>query len=427
MILLIARSATAVFIEGVDASYLQQIEDYGGVYYENGAATNALQIFKDSGVNYVRLRIWNAPSSGYCGMSNTLVMAQRVKNLGMGLLLDFHYSDTWADPGHQAKPAAWTNLAFRQLQAALEDYTSNTIAQLKSQNTLPDIVQIGNEITAGFLWDDGKVGGSYDTNWVRFVALLNSAIQGVTTNLHGETVKIMLHVDAGGNNATCRWFFDHIVSNDIPFDVIGLSFYPWWQGTLNDLSSNINDLAVRYGKEIMVVETAYPWTLDAYDSMNNLVGLPSQLHTGFPATVEGQGDFLCAEKNLIRRATNSAGTGWFYWAPDDISAPGLPSAWENCALFDFQGNSLGSLHVFGDVPYDGCTTVVSSVTILNGALNLSIANLPLGTSSRLQRAAAVGSNSWSNVTSFVSQNGRTNWTETTSNGANNAFYRISSP
>lgn len=335
------------FINGVDASYMQQIEDAGGKYYDNGAAKDGLQIFKDHGVNTIRLRLWVNPDIGYNNLEHTLEMARRVKELGLGLMIDFHYSDSWADPAKQYKPAAWASLHGVELQEMVHDYTLQVISALKQQGTLPDTVQIGNEITPGMLWEDGRVGGDQEGNWPQFAALLKAGIQGVKDALEpGEKVGIVLHVDQGGSNSTCRWFFDHMVEQQVPFDFIGLSYYPWWHGSLADLENNLNDLAVRYHKPILVVETGYPWTLENNDSMGNLVGPTTALLPGFPASVEGQRDFLLAEMKILKNVPEGLGQGLFYWAADDITSPGLGSVFENAALFDFQGNTLKSLNVF---------------------------------------------------------------------------------
>jgi arabinogalactan endo-1,4-beta-galactosidase len=336
-----------VFIGGVDASFLQMIEDAGGLYHDNGVAKDALTIFRDHGVNYIRLRLWNAPLIGYNNLAYTLKMARRVKDLGMGLMIDFHYSDTWADPGKQYKPAAWAQLPFDQMVTAVHDYTRDVVKALKSQGTLPEMVQLGNEITNGMLWDDGRVGGSFDSNWPNLAALLVAGAKGVQDSLAlGEKVKILLHVDNGGNNATCRWFLDHIVEQNVPFDLIGVSYYPWWHGSLADLENNLNDLAQRYQKPVLVVETGYPWTLANNDYTGNLVNLASQLLPEFPATVNGQRDFLLAEKVIIQKVPDGLGWGMVYWAGDDISTPRIESVWENAAFFDFKGNVLASLDVF---------------------------------------------------------------------------------
>ena len=282
-------------------------------------------------------------------------MANRIKTLGLKILLDIHYSDTWADPGHQTKPAAWVNLSFQDLKDSVYQYTFNVITALKNQNTLPEIVQIGNEITCGMLWDDGCVCDQFNSpqQWAQLAELINEGIRGVNESLEtGDTVKIMIHIDRGGDNNGSQWFFDHLIEQNVNFDIIGLSYYPWWQGTFSDLEFNINDLAQRYGKEIILVETAYPWTLDWYDNTHNIVGDSSQLLPGYPATVEGQTNFLSDLITLVRNIPDNKGTGLFYWAPEWISVPSLGSPWENVTLFSFTGELLNSISVFDSIPSD---------------------------------------------------------------------------
>ena len=265
----------ADFIRGVDISRLLLIEDNGGIYTKSGIQKDVLEIFTDHHINYVRLRIWHTPADGYCDLNKTLIMAQRIKNAGLKLMLDFHYSDTWADPGHQTKPAVWENISFQALKDSIHRYTSHVITALKSQNTLPDMVQIGNEIRCGMLWDEGRVCGQFDTpeQWTQFVELIKEALRGVNENVTpDDTVKTVIHIDCGGNNLASRWFFDNLFLYDVDFDIIGLSYYPWWQGTLSDLEYNTHDLAQRYDKDVIIVETAYPWTLDWYDNTHNIVG-----------------------------------------------------------------------------------------------------------------------------------------------------------
>jgi len=343
------------FIKGVDLSVLLEIEEHGGFYRENGIVKDALQIFKNHSINFVRLRLWHTPSGGYDNLEKTLLMANRVKAFGFKLLLDFHYSDTWADPGHQTKPAAWQNLPFQELRDSVYQYSYNIITALKNQNTLPDMVEIGNEITCGMLWNDGCVCDQFNTpqQWSQLAELINEAVRGVNESLSPvDTVKIMIHIDRGGDNNGSQWFFDHLLAENVNFDVIGLSYYPWWQGTLSDLELNINDLAQRYGKEIVLVETAYPWTLDWYDNTQNIVGEPGQLLPGYPATVQGQKNFLFDLINIVQNIPDNLGAGLFYWAPEWISAPSLGSPWENVTLFDFTGELLNSISVFDSISSD---------------------------------------------------------------------------
>ena len=328
------------FSSGVDISWLQEIEANGGLFYDQGEPQDALTIFKRYGVDTIRLRLWVNPVHGYCNTEYTLEMARRVKAAGFRLMLDFHYSDTWADPAHQQKPAAWQDLPFDQLAKAVHDYTLEVMQRLKQQDTLPDSVQIGNEISSGFLWPDGAVGGSHEANWPQFATLLKAGIAGVNDSLlPGEKVRVILHIDAGGNNAVARWFFDHIQAEGVAYDIIGLSYYPWWHGTLEALSANITDLRARYSRPVWVVETAYPWTLSSY-SGGTQVSDPAKLLSAFPATQQGQRDFLAAEQQVIRAA---GGSGMFYWEPDFIPVPMHDSGWGNLGLFDNRGIALPAL------------------------------------------------------------------------------------
>ncbi|MDZ7317962.1 MAG: glycosyl hydrolase 53 family protein [candidate division KSB1 bacterium] len=339
------------FIKGADISFIPQIEDNGGVYKEFGTPRDPIEIFKEHGFNYIRLKLWHAPTDGYNGLDKILYMALRVKALDLKLLLDFHYSDTWADPGHQQKPRAWQNISFDALKDSLYHYTKKVIQALDRQGTPPAMVQIGNEINSGLLWNDGRIGGSYDPNWANFAALIKEGIRGVRESCAlGDSIKIMIHIANAANNTSNRWFFDNLLANSVNFDIIGLSFYPWWHGTLNQVKSNLNDLAGRYKKDIVIAEYAYPWTLQWFDNQNNIVGSQNQLHAGYPASVDGQASFIRDLMKIIRQTRDGRGIGLFYWAPEYISAPTFLSNWENNTLFDFQGNVLRSMDVFLEEP-----------------------------------------------------------------------------
>ena len=240
---------------GADISFLPELEDRGMKFSDNGVQKDAIQILKDHGFNYVRLRVFNdpanekgySPKKGFCDLAHTKQMARRVKDAGMKLLLDFHYSDYWADPGHEYKPAAWNNLSFEQLKAALYDYTKKVVEELKAQGTTPDMVQVGNEINHGMIWPEGNV------NHIDSLAQLFSAgVAGVKSV--DPSIIIMLHVALGGQNDETVFFIDQMLKRKVHFDVIGLSYYPKWHGTLDDLTNNMNDLVRRYNKDIIVVE-----------------------------------------------------------------------------------------------------------------------------------------------------------------------------
>jgi beta-galactosidase len=240
---------------GADISFLPQLEDRGLKFSDKGVEKDAIQILKDHGFNYVRLRIFNEPANdsgyspkkGFCDLEHTKQMAKRVKAAGMKLLLDFHYSDYWADPGKQYKPAAWRNLSFTELKKALYDYTKKVMEELKAQGTTPDMVQVGNEINHGIVWPEGNVSNIDGT--AQLINAGTAAVKAVDPN-----VVMMLHVALGGQNHESVFFIDNMLARGVHFDVIGESYYPKWHGTLDDLRDNLNDLVRRYNKDVIVVE-----------------------------------------------------------------------------------------------------------------------------------------------------------------------------
>lgn len=240
---------------GADISFLPELEARGMKFSDNGVEKDAIQILKDHGLNYVRLRIFNdpardsgySPGKGFCDLAHTKAMAKRVKDAGMKLLLDFHYSDYWADPGKQYKPYAWRNLSFEDLKKALYDYTKDVITQLKAQGTTPDMVQVGNEINHGIVWPEGNV--AHLDSLAQLLNAGNRAVRDVDPN-----IQLMLHVALGGQNDESVFFIDNMLARGVYFDVIGESYYPKWHGTLDDLRDNLDDLVRRYGKDVIVVE-----------------------------------------------------------------------------------------------------------------------------------------------------------------------------
>lgn len=340
---------TAPFIKGADISSYQAIVDHGGKFYDHGKQENLLKILKKHGVNYIRLRLWVNPvqENGYNNLSNTVKVAKQAKAMGFKFLLDIHYSDTWADPGHQIKPAAWADDNFTQLTNDVHEYTANVIQQLVQNNAAPDMVQVGNEITSGMLWPDGKDWTSQGFD--NLATLLKAGISAVKTN--DPQAKIMLHIDQGGNNATSRWFFDNITKRNVPFDIIGLSYYPYWHGTLTQLKNNMDDITVRYNKPVVIAETAYAYTLQDFDSEpNNFT--PADVVQGYPATVQGQAKFIRDLTKTLFSVPNDQALGYFYWEPAWIPVKGAGwingggDGWDNQTLFDHNGNALPSLNVF---------------------------------------------------------------------------------
>ncbi len=328
-----------------DVSYLEAVEEGGGRFVgADGLPDDALRLMQAAGINMVRLRVWHTPANERNDRAATLRMARRAKASGMDVLLALHYSDTWADPGQQALPQAWQGLSASVLADSVEVYTRSLLDALVAQDTPPAVVQLGNEITSGMLWDAGRVGGTFDTaaQWRTLASLLATGERAVAATV--PDARTMIHIDRGGDLGTSRWFFDNLMTQGITPDIIGLSFYPWWHGSLGDLQQTLDGLTAAYNADVMVVETAYPWTLDWFDNTHNLVGLASQLHAGYPASPEGQRRFV--EAVMQRVADVSGGLGVCYWAPDAISTSGFGSPVENMAWFDDAGRMLPVLEAF---------------------------------------------------------------------------------
>ena len=330
------------FINGIDISMLKQVEENGGKFYENGIQIDPIQTFKYNGVNTARIKIWHTPTQNYNNLESVLEVAHRASNAGLDLILDFHYSDTWADPSKQTKPSAWVDLNFDTLCDSVEKYSHHVMTKLKNQNTLPKYVQIGNETDCGLLWPDGYVCDESNNNsqWNKLGELFLHAIKGVKSALDNQdTLGIISHVSSGGN-----WFFKNLIERGVNVDILGISYYPMWHGNLTDLNKNLNKLGNEFQKPILIIETAYPFTLESNDDTNNIVGLETQLLENYQASEQGQFSFL---NDLITLVNNSDyGLGVCYWAPDWISTRQFGSPWENQTLFNFHGELLNTISAF---------------------------------------------------------------------------------
>ena len=358
------------FVRGVDVSTLDMLEDLGARFYQNNVESDALTILKNNGANYVRLKLWVDPydenGNPYGGGNNdyatTLALARRAKNLGMGVLIDFHLSDFWTDPANQIKPKAWKDLSYSELKTTLYNYMKDTLNNFAAAGIVPEMVQVGNEISTGILHDDGKVGNGNE-DFSNLAGLLESAIAGVRASSASNT-KIILHLDMGGQNSLYTWFFGGLltVSPNLDFDVFGLSYYPMWHGTMEGLQYNINYLASTYGKEVCIVETAYAWTTEDGDGVGNVFISGDEEVGGYPATVEGQFAFMNDLESVILNVPNDKGLGYFYWEPEWLPVENGTYAtdagvaykndtytpcntWDNMTLFDFNGSALSSIKV----------------------------------------------------------------------------------
>lgn len=336
------------FVMGADLSYVNQVEDYGGVYKDSGKATDPFMIFRNHGANVVRVRLWHTPQwvadlnkgKYYYDLAGTEQTIRRAKEAGMAVNLDIHYSDRWADPDHQETPAAWKNLSLPLLKDSVYQYTLRVLNYLKSKNLTPEMVQVGNENNNGILWPTGKVSGN-DFN--AFAQLLNSGIRAVRDFSATSSIKpkIILHV---AQIQFADFWTKGITQNGVSdFDILGLSHYTKWSTvqTMQAVSDSIRQLVNRFGKTVMVVETAYPWTGDNGDSYNNIFSL-SDAAPGYTVSKEDQLRYM---KDLTQAIINGGGKGIMYWEPAWISSKlndgwGVGSSWENNAFFDFKGSLL---------------------------------------------------------------------------------------
>jgi len=348
------------FITGADVSHLQQIEDFGGRYFNRyGGEQDCLEILKDNGVNYIRLKVWNKPGlpysdpAGYNDKAHVLEMSKRIKGHGFKLLIDFHYSDWWTDPGKQFMPEEWKGLSFEELKKALYDFTSDVVSALKTQGTSPDMVQVGNEITNGMLWDEARISGEFDTEeqWDKLCALLKNGLQAVK-DIDGS-IRTIIHIERGGDHERCCYFYDKLMKRGVAFDIIGLSYYPIWHGPLSDFRDNIYNLVLRYGKDIIVVETAYPYTSEDGDDQPNASTFSfTAVPPDYPPSVQNQANILQAISLALKNLPGGKGRGFFYWQPDFIPVKdagwkyGEGCEWDDQTMFDFKGNALWSLDVF---------------------------------------------------------------------------------
>lgn len=307
------RASAQTFARGADTGWLQQMEANGYLFYdEQGVRQDCFKILKDKGINSIRLRVWVNPSmvdwvNGHCSPSEVVTMATRAHNMGFRIMIDFHYSDSWADPGQQTKPAAWSKHGFQQLQTDVYDHTYSVMSALKANGVTPEWVQVGNEIPNGMLWPEGST-----SNFSQLTQLLNKGYEAVKAV--SPASKVVVHLDKGNDNARFRSFFDRLTTNGGKYDVIGMSYYPYWlnqdyTASIGNLQYNLQDMANRYGKEVVVAEVGG----DCTNASQNVY------------------DMLVAVQNAVYGVPNNKGLGVFYWEPEGYrSFSGYQlSAWGN--------------------------------------------------------------------------------------------------
>lgn len=323
-------------IQAVDISFLPMIESKGLTFFDkNAQAGNALSILKESGINTIRLRLWNNPANDHSSLKEVKEFADRIKTEGLKLWLSVHYSDKWADPGNQVLPVPWKDIPYAELLDSVYQMTSDITSILE-----PDYIQIGNEINNGFLHPHGNLW----SNESQFLELLSYSSKAIRDT--DAMAKIMIHY-AGYSGSV--GFFERL--KELDYDAIGLSYYPKWHGKdMDELEETMKTLGDTYNKEILIAETAYPFTLGWNDWTTNIVGSEDQLILPeFPASTEGQRAFL---QNIKDRLITIDAAGFAYWGATYVAFDGNDSTngspWENQALFGFNNSALKALNVFSD-------------------------------------------------------------------------------
>lgn len=344
------------YLFGADLSYVNQVLDHNGLYMVDNVEKDPYAIFMENGTNLVRLRLWHDPqwtktvySPPGTQLYNDLLDVERsiveIKKQGMATLLDFHYSDNWADPGKQAIPAAWLEIKDIGLLAdSVYNYTYATLTYLNSKGLMPEYVQLGNETNCGMLYTDAPEGfpscKGCDGNWGNLRTVLNSGIKAVRdASINADvSTKIMLHVADPKN---VDYFFDNIKSTVTDFDIIGFSYYPIWHNSIvvTQLSNTIAEFKEKYQRDIIILETAYPWTSRNNDSYGNIFGASDELED-YPYDSESQARLI---KLINQEVIDGGGLGTVYWEPGWITSDlndqwGTGSSWENNAFFDYDGN-----------------------------------------------------------------------------------------
>jgi arabinogalactan endo-1,4-beta-galactosidase len=350
-----AQGRAGPAVRGADISFTLQEEAVGNTFTDRGKTQPVERILADRGANYVRLRVWTDPPGGYSDAASALTLAKRAKAAGMRVLLNLHYADFWADPGKQPTPRAWAGQGLPTLARTVHDYTRDIVSDFARQGAPVDMIQIGNEVRNGMLWPTGQIypEGGGEERWAEFATLLKAGVAGARAgNPKGHDLEVVVHIDQGGDNVASRYFYDHILAHGVDFDVIGLSYYPFWHGSLAELRANLHDLAATYGKPIVVVETSYPWTLENGDELANFITGRDQLPDGgrFPPTPAGQLAFFEALRRTLTEVPDGLGLGFFAWEPEWIPGvgwePGAGTPNDNLTMFDFTGRGLPSLKAF---------------------------------------------------------------------------------
>jgi arabinogalactan endo-1,4-beta-galactosidase len=347
-----AAPALPGFSAGADISSYGYIAAHGGLYRLGGQQMPLPALLRRAGCNTARLRLWHRASPGEVrrwgraatrnDLEYTIPLARAIKRQGEYLVLDMHFSDTWADPGHQWTPAAWRRLGYEPLRARVRAYAERVMVALRNASASPDMVMVGNEIDDGMLWPQGKLWVGGKARWGRLAGLLRAAIAGIDAGSGARKPAIMIQVAYFPHPPYAGTFLRNLISRGVRFDVVGYDFYPYWHGPLAHLRTRLTRLAQRVPKPIIVAETAYPWVDNRYnESWKEKPGM------AFPFTPQGQAQYIRQVLRIVRGLPGSRGRGVWWWGaeydPQQATFRGMQ--WSYRSLFDLRGEALPALSV----------------------------------------------------------------------------------
>lgn len=367
-------------IKGIDVSTYLDVTEHGKKFYDaQGQEIDPLDAFIAGGVNWMRLRVWCDPydehgasyNAGGCTVKRMIELSKLAAKKGFHIAVDFHYSDFWTDPKKQPLPKAWKNYSADEIKNAMKHFTSEALAAFKNAGLNVEMVQVGNEITNGMLWPFGKLSGEMPsgkadaackvrTGYEALIGFLNTGIAAVREAL--PDAKIILHLEQSGNAAIYDEWFTQMQKAGVDYDVIGMSYYPFWHGAFDGLWANVDACRAKFGKEVIIAEWSYAFTLQGYAGRDGKKvrlsageNAPVKLYLPYPATPEGQAQFTA---EFLRGAKEHGAAGVFYWEPLWLPGEGIKWAspegleyigeagkscnneWANQCLFDYDGRML---------------------------------------------------------------------------------------
>ncbi len=396
------------FAMGVDASMVKTVEENGGVYYnKEGVEQDVFQIMAQEGVNFFRVRIWNAPynllddpyGGGSVDVREAISMSKRAQAAGMNVMVDLHYSDFWADPEKQRTPTSWSSKNQNELEQAVEQFTSQTLNSFKNEGVNVQAIQIGNEINNGMLYPIGKIDwGNKEESFIVLSNLIKAGIRGAKASM--PDIYSVIHLANGGSWDEFRSFFNELEDNDVPYDIIGASYYPYYHGSLEALQNNLNNIAETFNKSVIVAEMSYGFTNDYTANTANIYNVEMEEAGKYKTSVQGQATAIHDVVKIIADVPNNRGLGIFYWEPawlpvenaswataegqawieygdandyENVSQfnDGL-ATWSNQALFSYTGKMLPSLQTFSLLREDRVSVTEVAVNVRSESIEVTL-------------------------------------------------------